>query len=135
MPEPTLPPSSTPPNSPPAQPNPPPQPPVVPPTPNPAPNPPVDDPLVTEYADALKAELGKVYDEAFDKLPLKDRIAAMKIAKMTMNKIGVRSEGKPPVGPDPAAKNQIKDHVDRWAAGERDPVSNAVCNFIDFRKK
>jgi hypothetical protein len=90
--------------------------------------------LVVEYAETLKTELGKFYDEAFDKLPLKDRIAAMKIVKMTKEKIGVRSEGKPPVGPDPTAKNHIKDHLEAWEAGERSPKSNASCNFIDFHK-
>jgi hypothetical protein len=91
--------------------------------------------LVVEYADALKTELGKLYDEGYDKLPLKERIAVMKVAKATKDKIGVRSEGKPPVGPDPAAKNHIKDHVEQWEAGNRDPRSNSACNFIDFNKK
>lgn len=77
--------------------------------------------MVVEYADNLKTQLGDLYDaKEYDKLPLKERIATMKIIKKTLDKMPTRSEGKPPIAPEPeGAYAKVKDHVDRWKAGER----------------
>jgi len=79
----------------------------------------VEDPLVLEYAENLKAQLGDLYEAEYDKLPLKDRIATMKIVKKTLDKIPNRSEGKAPIVPEPDVnKSKVKNHIQRYEAGE-----------------
>lgn len=80
-----------------------------------------DDPLIVEFAETLKTQLGDCYDQEFDKLPLKDRIQQMKLVKKTMEKLAVsqkRSEGKAPIEPDPVPlKNKVKSVFDRHTEG------------------
>lgn len=90
----------------------------APPTQPPAPQaPPQDDPMLVEYADLLKAQLGNLYDKAYDKLPLKERIATCKIAKATMDKMPSRGEGKPPVGPGIPTQDKPTTPMERYSKG------------------
>lgn len=93
-----------------------------------------DDPLVLEYADTLKNQIGKLYDSSLDALPVKERISAMKLIKGVMDKMPVRSEGKPPIEPKPASMvEKVKNHVERQEAGlntinTRNPTFNIKLN-------
>jgi len=95
---------------------------------------PTDDPLVLEYADTLKNQIGKLYDSSLDALPLKERISAMKLIKGVMDKMPVRSEGKPPIEPKPASMvEKVKNHVERQESGlntinTKNPVFNIKLN-------
>jgi len=113
-----------------------PAPPVAPtPAPPVAPAPPVDDPLVVEYAENLKTQLGKFYDAKYDALNLKDRITTMKIVKETMDKNPMRSEGNSPEAPAPPIVNKVKDHVDNWASGNRTPKGNKIVTLKLFNQQ
>lgn len=95
---------------------------------------PTDDPLVLEYAESLKKEIGKMYDPSLDNLPVKEKITAMKLIKSVMEKIPARSEGKPPIEPKPASMiEKVKNHVERAEAGlntinTKNPVFNIKLN-------
>ena len=77
------------------------------------------DPLLVDYANDLKSQLGELYDTDLDKLPLKDQIASMKLLKKASEKLvsNRKSEGKSPIDPTPEPKNKVKDHVTRYAEG------------------
>jgi len=59
---------------------------------------PKTDPLIIEYADSLKSQLGKDYDKELDKLPLKERIVTMKFLVKAKAKPANLTEGKVPKG-------------------------------------
>jgi hypothetical protein len=62
--------------------------------------------------------LGKFYDSDLDALPLKERINTMKILKGAMEKVEKRSEGKPPVTPQPESTvERVLNHVQRQEKG------------------
>lgn len=110
--------------------------PPVNPTPAPTVNPPIDDPLLVEYANTLKEQLGDVYDAEFDKLPLKERIANMKLQQKTLEKMGHRSEGKKPKEPEPdTKKNKVLNHLERFEAGILEPPKSSVFNVTFFKEK
>jgi hypothetical protein len=115
-------PTNTPPVNPPAQ-----TPPVAPPV---APIvPPVveDDPMIKEYADTLKQQVGDMWEKEDNKLPVKEQIIKLKIIKKTMDKMPARSEGKPPIAPEPEGLHtKVKNHVERWNAGEKGFVQSSV---------
>lgn len=77
------------------------------------------DPLLVDYANDLKSQLGELYDTDLDKLPLKEQIASMKLLKKASEKLSLnrKSEGKSPIDPTPEPKNKVKDHVTRWNEG------------------
>lgn len=77
------------------------------------------DPLLKDYANDLKSQLGDLYDTDLDQLPLKEQIASMKLLKKASEKLSLnrKSEGKAPIDPTPEPKNKVKDHVTRYAEG------------------
>jgi hypothetical protein len=62
------------------------------------------DPVVLDYAEHLKAQLGKEYDKELDSLPLRARISAMKVLVKLKNKPPNLTEGHPPKGGTTPAK-------------------------------
>jgi len=54
------------------------------------------DPIIVDYAENLKTQLGKAYDKDLDKLPLKERINVMKFLVKAQQKPPGITEGKTP---------------------------------------
>lgn len=77
------------------------------------------DPLLLEYEKDLKSQIGEMYDPEFDQLSLKDRINNMRLIKKTMDKIvnDRKSEGNPPIKPEPQTTQKILNAVERQAQG------------------
>jgi hypothetical protein len=86
---------------------------------------------VLEYADTLKATLGELYKPEWDKIAVKERIERMKIVKDVMDAYPKRSEGKPPIAPDPKDTTpKVKNHWERWNSGETG--LNTSANAFEF---
>lgn len=114
-------------------PSPPPATPAVPPSPI---IPPVvqDDPMITEYAEMLKQQIGSMWEKEDNQLPLKEQISKLKIIKKTMDKMPTRSEGTPPIAPEPEGlHNKVKNHVDRWASGEKGFIKSSVFSIKESK--
>ena len=63
------------------------------------------DPLVIEYCEMLKSNLGKDYDTELDKLPIKERINIMKHLNAYKTKMSVSKEAHVPnPSPSPSKK-------------------------------